>query len=75
MRKRKVSLVDDWRVVARKAWSVRFMALSGLAQVVDFLGLLSDYVPPEYMRVLVFASVGAAIVSRFVKQGAISGQE
>lgn len=59
----------NWRTVARKAWSVRLMAvaavLTGLEAV---LPLFTPREPSLWFAVTTFVVVCAAIVARFVAQ-------
>lgn len=64
-----MKLGDSWRLVARKAWSVRLMAvaavLTGLEAV---LPLFTPREPSPWFALATFATVCAALVARFVAQ-------
>jgi hypothetical protein len=64
-----MKLLDDWKRIARKAWSVRLMlaagVLSGCEAVVPMLG---GYLPRRTFAVVVFVVVMSALVARFVAQ-------
>ena len=66
---RKICLLDDWRKIARRAWSIRlsiFAAIFTAAEVV--VPLFGDVLPRGAFVLLAFAaSVGAAI-ARLVAQ-------
>lgn len=64
-------LIDDWRTVLRRAWSIRLLAvaglLSGLEAAVPFLdGILP--IPRGTFAVLAFLATGGAFVARLVAQ-------
>lgn len=64
-----MKLLDDWKRIARKAWSVRLMlaagVLSGAEAVVPMLG---GYLPRRAFAIVVFVVVMGALVARFVAQ-------
>lgn len=64
-----MKLVDDWKRIARQAWSVRLMivasALSGLEVI---LPLFADQFPRNVFAVASFLTVVAAMAARFVAQ-------
>ena len=64
-----MKLLDDWKRIARKAWSVRLMlaagVLSGAEAVVPMLG---GYLPRRTFAIVVFVVVMGALVARFVAQ-------
>lgn len=64
-------LVDDWKAIVRRAWSVRFMAaavvFSALEVALPMLdGLLP--IPPGVFAALTGLSTGAAFAARLVAQ-------
>lgn len=66
---RKPTLIDDWKRVARKAWSVRLIALAAIlsgAEVV--LPMFADAFPRTLFSILSFLVVAGALVARFVAQ-------
>ncbi len=66
---RKLTLIDDWRLIVRKAWSIRLGALAAVlsgAEVV--LPLFSDMFPRNLFAVLSFVAVVGAMAARFVAQ-------
>lgn len=67
-----MKLVDNWRAVLLRAWSVRFVLLSALA---DFAGTFGPTVlgvaPPEWAGGLTVVFLILAIVSRIVEQKAL----
>ena len=62
-------LIEDWRRVATKAWSVRWLVLANaLALAPEFVGGLNGVVDDRTMVRLVLVANIAALVSRFLKQ-------
>jgi hypothetical protein len=64
-----MKLIDDWRAVLGKAWSVRWWAVSAACQAAEMaLPLFSDAMPRKWFAgvALLFAAFG--MYSRFVKQ-------
>lgn len=72
-----MKLIDEWREVLRKAWSLRLMLLAGLLTgceaVINAVG--ADWLPiPKWARMLVILSViGLAFVMRLVAQQNLKG--
>lgn len=68
---KRVKLVDDWRHVLRKAWSVRLISvaavLSGAEVVMPLLQGVVD-VPPGLFAALSGIVTAAALVARLVAQ-------
>lgn len=67
----RVRLIDDWRRVLRRAWSIRLMVLAGgLSGCEALLPLVTDSLPwPRWASaLLVFAIVAGAFVARLVAQ-------
>lgn len=64
-----MKLRDDWKLVVKKAWSVRLGAMaalfSGLEVVVP---LFQDAMPRGRFAILSFVTVAAAMVARLVAQ-------
>lgn len=65
----KLGLVPDWRLVLRRAWSVRLVLLAAALGGVEMaLPLFSDAVPRHVFLILsILTTVGAA-VARLVAQ-------
>ncbi|PAT41969.1 hypothetical protein [Vandammella animalimorsus] len=63
------SLIDDWRKVARRAWSFRFSLLAAVFTAAEVVvPLFGDMLPRGLFVLLAFsASIGAAI-ARLVAQ-------
>lgn len=72
---RRITLIDDARTVARKAWSVRLAVLSavfsGLEALSGLLPLLP--LPPRTMALLAVACALGAAFSRLVSQPKMRG--
>ena len=67
--KQKLTLVDNWRVLIRKAWSLKFMALAGVLSGAEVaLPFFASSFQPGLFAALSGVSVGAAFVSRLVAQ-------
>jgi hypothetical protein len=70
-----MKLIDNWKDVLTKAWSVKFGMLGGLFYVVNalidlggVLPYLQDYLPPKTFLVLALVCALAGFISRFFKQ-------
>lgn len=64
-------LIDEWRVVLRRAWSSRLMLLAGLLSGLEVvLPLLNGVlpIPPGIFAALSFVTVAAAFVARVIAQ-------
>jgi hypothetical protein len=62
-------LVDDWKHVARRAWSVRLAVLSGLLSAGEFaLPYLAPQAPSRRFAAVAAALALAAAVARVVAQ-------
>jgi hypothetical protein len=65
----KLHLIDDWRLILRKAWSVKLMIFSGLCTMAEvLLPLYSDLFPRHVFAGLSVLLVVAGLVMRFVSQ-------
>jgi hypothetical protein len=64
-----MKMVDDWRTILRKAWSVRLMILAGLLSGVEVvLPLLTDWFAPGIFAALSGLTVMFAFVARLIAQ-------
>lgn len=68
-----MKLLDDWKRVLKRAWSVRFAALAVAAEVMLQLwwalpSIITDFVPIRIATWLPLVLTVAAIGARFVKQ-------
>lgn len=75
-RRIRARLIDDWRVVAVHAWSVRLMLVAALLSGLEMaMPLLLDWhpLPPLLGAGLTFVVVGAALIARFIAQRRLSG--
>jgi hypothetical protein len=64
-------LIDGWRAVLRKAWSIRLILLAALLSGVEVALPLLDGVlpiPPGIFAALSFVTVAAAFIARVVAQ-------
>lgn len=67
-----MKLLDDWKSIAKKAWSFRLMLLAAVlsgAEVV--LPLFMDSIPRGLFAVLSFVAVGGGMVARLVAQNGV----
>jgi len=64
-----MELIPEWRVVLRKAWSVRLMILAGLLTGAEFvLPMFAHALPHGIFSALSFFTVSGALVARLVAQ-------
>ena len=64
-----MTMIDDWRVVAKKAWSMRLiLACAALSGMETALPMLSGWMPSGVLAGLSFVTAIAAAVSRVVMQ-------
>jgi len=67
-----MNLIEDWRSVLKRAWSVRLMIVAGLLSGVEIiLPLFMDDFPRHVFAGLSFVVVFSALVARFVAQKAL----
>ena len=66
------ALYDNWRVILRKAWSLKFMALAafltGCEAVITVTGVEWIPLPTAGRLALLFVIIAAAFVARLVAQ-------
>lgn len=63
------SLIDDWRRLAPRLWSIRLAILSAGLGVVELgLPLFQDFIPAKLFGVLSIATALAAAFARLVPQ-------
>ena len=75
-RPRRPRLIPKWRLMLRYAWSVRLIFVAGiLAGAQAVLPFLTEIIPPRILAVLTFVIVMGALVSQFIVQQKISGDE
>ena len=64
-----MQLYDNWKEIARRAWSVRFLVLAGVLSGLEvILPFFSEDIPRNLFAVLSFFAVAAAFVARLVVQ-------
>lgn len=76
-KKAAIALLDDWMLIVKKAWSIRFMALAMLLNGCEaILPIVNEgagsFLSPLQLAMLNFAIVAAAFGSRLVTQQGIS---
>lgn len=71
-----MKLVDNWHRILLRAWSVRFVALASIAEViVEIAPNAIPYLPIEWANRAVLAFMLAAIVSRIIQQAGLSNAD
>jgi len=64
-----MTLVDEWKLLLKKAWSIRLIILSGLLTGIDvFLPSLSGQFPDRMFAILSALVACAAAIARVVAQ-------
>ncbi len=64
-----MNLIPDWKIVARKAWSVRLMALASILSGCEAVLPYAEFVLPRgSFALLSFVIVTLALLARFVAQ-------
>ena len=64
-----MKLIDDWKKILKKAWSIRLLVIAGLLSGVEIiLPLLVDSFPKGVFAALSFVFTAAAFVARIVAQ-------
>ncbi|HWJ71940.1 MAG TPA: hypothetical protein VNX29_02125 [Kaistia sp.] len=71
-----MKLVDDWRAILLRAWSVRFAVMAAICgAAVPTLPALTDYLHPLFYAALMFvASVGSVVFPLLVVQARVTAQ-
>lgn len=68
-----MKLIENWRDVLRKAWSMRLMLLAAMLSGVEIvLPLFHEALPRGLFAVLSFLAVAGAFVARLVAQKGLS---
>lgn len=68
-----MTLIDNWRDVLKKAWSMRLMLLAALLSGAEFvLPLFAETLPRGGFALLSFVTVAGAFVARLVAQEGLS---
>ncbi len=64
-----MNLIPDWKIVARKAWSVRLMVLASILSGCEAVLPYAEFVLPRgSFALLSFVIVTLALLARFVAQ-------
>lgn len=62
-------LRDDWRLILRRAWSVRLMVLAGVLSAAEMaLPLFADDMPRGTFAALAALTITGAMIARIVAQ-------
>jgi len=68
-----MQLKSEWQLILRKAWSIRFSALTIIFAVADVtLPLFGDVIPRNIFAVLLGATAAGSIIARLVSQTNLS---
>jgi hypothetical protein len=66
---RKICLLDDWRKIARRAWSIRLSIVAAIFTAAEVVvPLFGDVLPRGAFVLLAFAASGGAAIARLVAQ-------
>ena len=69
-------MIENWRTVLRKAWSMRLMIVAALMSGVEIaLPLFYDAIPRGAFAALSFFAVAGAFVARLVAQKDFNGPD
>lgn len=71
-----MKLLDDWKAILKKAWSVRLIVLAGVfsgAEVI--LPMFSDVIPRGVFAGLTMVTAIAAMVARVTVQKKLAGDD
>lgn len=64
-----MTLLNDWRHVLRKAWSIRLTIIAGLLSAMEVvLPLFMDTMPRGIFSVLTLVAVAGAFIARLTAQ-------
>jgi hypothetical protein len=67
-----MQLYPNWKEIARRSWSIRFIILAGVLSGIEVvLPFFSDEIPRNLFAVLSFIAVSAALVARLIAQRGI----
>lgn len=70
-----MQLVTNWKLVLKKAWSIRLMLLASLLSGMEVvLPMFTDVVPPNLFAAMSFVVVGGAFAARLVAQPKMGDQ-
>lgn len=68
-----MSLIQDWRKVLKKAWSIRLMLLAGLLSGCEvILPLYSEAIPRNIFAGLSMLAIAGGFIARLVAQKEMS---
>lgn len=68
-----MTLIDNWRDVLKKAWSMRLMVLAAILSGAEIvLPLFYEAIPRGSFAVLSFCTVAGAFIARLVAQKGLS---
>lgn len=64
-----MKILDDWKTILKKAWSIRLMLMAGILSGIEVvLPLFIDTFPRGVFAVLSILFTGAAFVARIMAQ-------
>jgi hypothetical protein len=65
----RLTLTPSWKLIVRKAWSIRLLVLAGLLSGVEvILPFFADSLPRGLFAALSFTAVAMAFIARLVAQ-------
>lgn len=71
-----MTLYDNWKTIAHKAWSCRLMILAGLLSGIEaILPLFVDNIPKGLFSALSMAAITSAFVARLVVQKGVDDEQ
>lgn len=64
-----MKLYENWRVILREAWSIRFMLIAAIfSGAQSVLPMFSYSIPRGLFAILTFIAVAGAFISRLIAQ-------
>ena len=67
-----MTLIENWRSIFKKAWSMRLALLSATFSALEVgLPYFTDFIPPNTMAILATLAAAGAAIARIVAQPAI----
>lgn len=64
----KIELVDNWRAILKRAWSIWLMALAGLGEAASIGFVLMVGYAPMWLSILVLVLIAAGVPARLMAQ-------
>lgn len=71
-----MKLAADWKLILKKAWSIRLMVLASLLSGAEIiLPQFTDVVPPNLFALMSFVVVGGAFAARLLAQKGLDDEK